>query len=695
MGTLSEEAADELRRLISGIGDATAGMTDLQKATYFAAKAAKAAAEANAEFVKSLGGSISKTASALTSSTPGLAKYSGAVDSAADAASNLAERIPILGAAIAGAIQVFAKLTGMALKQNDALSKTFDSLSQFGAIDAGGFKSVLEDLQKVGGNSENVQYFLDGMKAAGPSLALLGGTAAEGRKKLAEIFGPTLGNTEERIRRFGMTTEEMFKYTGSFIKQQTASGGTLGKTTAQLNTESVRYLDLLNDISRLTGLNRDDLDAARKAQEADVRLQYHLMELRESGAAGEAEAERIQNSLAYVSKTYGKGIGEGMTDMILNNGAITSDKAAAVAQVMGNKGFASINKIIKGNGDLATDLGNFTTEMSPTIRKNFKQFGTTLKLGGEAGLVEMGITREAMSGMLLGASIDTVKANKEKLELEKEGTNARRDVEVKAAQLERKIKKIQEDLIYQFGDKLVPVIGFVTKVMYALTKVMAGVIDWMSKWVPGMKETHLSDMFRDLSDNAEDLKKVETEKLAVEKNIVNNEKKKALLEQVVKKGDDVQGSAVEKKKAQEDALLAIHQANSKLLDDNIIAAADEKDAVKKKLLLVTQQELLQNRQNSYELLIALRTNKLKDFQEKSAKTEEADKKLLLEREKKLLDLKEENTKLGGTEVAEATEKGKQVVGSDDARKKAEEYYGNKISDAEYVIKSNPCGGRCR
>jgi hypothetical protein len=652
-----EELSKALKSLTDSTGDASKATNARAAAEQKAVETAKIAAAAYKNAATGILGGAKELGNAMTSSAAGLEKYSGAVGSVTNTTYGLLAAMGPLGLAIGGLVKLFGMVATASLKQNDALSKAFDQLSEFGAIDTRGFRGVLDDLKAVGGSSENIQFFLEGLRKVGPELGTFGGTAAVGRKALVDVFQKTLqGDTEYRLRRFGVTMEDAFKFTGNYIKQQTLSGGTLGKTTEQLNQESVRYIGNLSDIARLTGLTRDEMEEAREAQLQDARLQLHLQELRASGAKGEAEANRIQTSLAYVEKVYGKSFGDGMRDMILNNGAITSDKAAAVAMSLGNAGFEGINKVVKGSGDLATDLGNMTNDFGPRLEGNFKRLGPAMKAGAMGAMDELGVSVEAYAGMQRAKTIDVKKFIEEREAIEKEGVNARRDTETAIVKQERNVRNAMEDFKFAIGDKLLPAVLGATSIFHSFAKFLAKMIDKFGTYV-GLGKTNLSANFRDLTDNAEDLKVANQELAESNQKAALAQERKAKLDEIAAALTEAgaQGATPrEQGAAAQRAIDKLVQDQEKLSVAKEEAWKKETDATKKEQLMKEKLAADEQRAQYWDIANSMRmagVDRKKEvfdtFMQKQQTVEQEERTKILEREKKILELKEETAKLGG------------------------------------------------
>jgi flagellum-specific peptidoglycan hydrolase FlgJ len=181
----------------------------------------------------------------------------------------------------------------------------------------------------------------------------------------------------------------------------------------------------------------------------------------------------------------------------------------------------------------------------------------------------------------------------------------------------------------------------------------------------GMGGLNLSAQFRDLSDNAEDLKKS------------NEDVVKAAKDEVAAKADvaalaKIQSDAASKPEAERDKFIHAEidkrdreKANALIAQEDELRKAyfAETDMKKKNILnielqnaIIEKNHILGAMDNAFTKGNAKERLERTILAQKKAQADAYDR--ITEKEKELIKLKEENTKLGGTEVAKATEKGK-------------------------------------
>ena len=136
--------------------------------------------------LKSLGSSILGVVGAMKDGKQGASAYNDSINAAADAIDAFASRFGILGKILGTLITAGARYAAEVNKQSDALFDTYKNLSQSGLSDAGGMRSIFDNMQKFGYGIEQLGDMTALLKANSKELAAFGGTAASGTKAFAD-----------------------------------------------------------------------------------------------------------------------------------------------------------------------------------------------------------------------------------------------------------------------------------------------------------------------------------------------------------------------------------------------------------------------------------------------------------------------------------------------------------------------------
>ena len=243
--------------------------------------------------LKSLGSSILGVVGAMKDGKQGASAYNDSINAAADAIDAFASRFGILGKILGTLITAGARYAAEVNKQSDALFDTYKNLSQSGLSDAGGMRSIFDNMQKFGYGIEQLGDMTALLKANSKELAAFGGTAASGTKAFADAAADIQrSEVGKSLQMLGKTPDDINKGMAMFIKNQQTYGvssANINQNLAQKSAEYVKNLDLL---SKLTGESAEGLNAKleeAKAEDAFAATQY---ELKKKAAAGDQAADR-------------------------------------------------------------------------------------------------------------------------------------------------------------------------------------------------------------------------------------------------------------------------------------------------------------------------------------------------------------------------------------------------------------------
>lgn len=203
---------------------------------------------------------------ALLSGTRGFEKYNKSINSAGDAALDFGKSLGGVGT-ILGYIVKGATMVGSAMmKQADDTLKATDELSKMGT--AGAFSA--EQVRKMGTGlglaSDQLDKLVKPVKSLGSSLISLGGNAADGAAKFAELAKVT-SEQRQAYQRLGISQEEQIQNTADYINLQTQQGRQLTeqmKRDGTLRNAAREYTDNLLELAALTG---KDIEAVKKKNE--------------------------------------------------------------------------------------------------------------------------------------------------------------------------------------------------------------------------------------------------------------------------------------------------------------------------------------------------------------------------------------------------------------------------------------------
>lgn len=147
--------------------------------------------------------------------------------------------------------------------------------------------------------------FVDLIKENSSNLALLYGTVNTGTSRISDLSREIRANLIPQFASFGVTTDELNEYLGTYLALQRVQGRQEYLSTAT-STEALRsYTSELDKVAKLTGIQRQELDKAVRAQQADAVLQSYLAGL---APARETEVRTFIAGLKALSPELGSAV---------------------------------------------------------------------------------------------------------------------------------------------------------------------------------------------------------------------------------------------------------------------------------------------------------------------------------------------------------------------------------------------------
>lgn len=457
------EAAEAFQRLANELNPVTEKSKELAEQ---AAKNAKAFKVFGKE-MSDAGASLRKAALNVSDTT---GKYAEGVEGATNAVSNLASNFGFLGKTVGFLVNIFGKLAGGALKQNENLVKSYRALSQVGDLNSD-FKKFGDQIRDAGFSvDQNSDAYVKSITKIAPSLATFSGTLTEGKEKLQAVFEGSLGDAQKQLERFGYSTEEAFERTGFYMSQLAASGGASKKTNEELNKSSRLYMETLVGLSQLTGQQRDELEAKMRSDQTDLRFQIHQRKLREADLGHEAD------NLAGIMAVLPEELREGAKSMIVNQGRIVDDAAAQFYQAVGNKGFAGILNASKQKvEDFPVVMAETSKDLAKILRGRFKTFDEVLKTGNDAGKdFALGIGTYAF--MNRSDLTDVEKINKLMATIRNKNMKNDMDANTDRIKKERQMRNAFEQLEFEISKIMIPALNLFTDTLTSIGAKFADIL---------------------------------------------------------------------------------------------------------------------------------------------------------------------------------------------------------------------------
>ena len=292
--------ADELRILTEAI-QAASGAYSAETAEMRIRRDQEESASAKSKLIKESAARAGQAAvqalgsfsTSLLSTQAGMSKYNSAISGAGNAALDIGKNFGVAGLAIGGFVKLLSMGAELVLKQNDAMIKAYDTLSEFGMT----AKLTTTDILKIGSasgyTSHNLEIFTKNAVKVSTELAALTGSASTG----TEAFGKLTKITQEQrnqYNRLGQSQEKVTQLQTDWVKITVQSGQSLSKNTDQMQKSSLRYIDSMNELAALTGINVEQQQESQRIamQNENFNAYISAQDLKRQRLDEEADAKK-------------------------------------------------------------------------------------------------------------------------------------------------------------------------------------------------------------------------------------------------------------------------------------------------------------------------------------------------------------------------------------------------------------------
>jgi hypothetical protein len=267
--------------------------------------------------LKDLGTSALKYAENLKDGAQGSAVFNDGIKAGADAIDAFASRFGILGRIIGGLATAGAKYAIEVNKQSDALYKSYQDLTRFGQGTASGMSDVFDTMQKFSYGIAELDQMTALLRENAKSLALFGGTVAQGTDVLANTAVQFKDSgLQEYFMRMGVSVDNQNRAIAGYVKQLGMLGQVQGKTQAELTQGAADYLRQMEGLTRLTGQTREEMEQQRAAA---MRVDQFAVTAQKLDKRARDEAYKVVDILSSIDPKLAQGFEEGFSGFLTNS----------------------------------------------------------------------------------------------------------------------------------------------------------------------------------------------------------------------------------------------------------------------------------------------------------------------------------------------------------------------------------------
>jgi len=343
-----EEFKDKTRQVLSGLGSAAQGAREnredfrsLKPAVGAANVALKSMTGALGNGISTLGDVISGLGGVASRFVPGLGKLVGlAAVGVGKGVSALGGMVKEHGKEVVDAATAFMNFS---LDETQRVVGAFQMLSKIGGVTGESFEGMQKAALDTG---LSMDQFARVISKNSQGLAFAGGTVTQGMKAVVDITKASKG-FEDQFLKLGIGFEEQRDLTAQFLSYQRTLTGVNLRDTKGLTEASKAYILQLDELSRLTGMSREE--AAARLQNQGRELRFGAV-LEDAAKRGPQFSAAIGNAAEIIEKRAGPQMAKGFKDIFDN---VSSKEAQLFFQATGGAGPELVN-FLERTGDLAT-----------------------------------------------------------------------------------------------------------------------------------------------------------------------------------------------------------------------------------------------------------------------------------------------------------------------------------------------------
>ena len=440
-----------------------------------------AEARALADSMRSASSAVSSLVNSVGQAGNSFEKMGGVVNQASSSVASFASLFGTVGQIAGGFIKVLGTITGALANQQAAYLRSFDTLSEFGGQIGTSAREVADTFKKLNDqiNPKNLEKFTANLRDVGSDLTLLGTSVLKGSETFAKIVKQSEAE-ETAFRRLGVTQEKYNKYATDYIKLQSALGAGDLSNNKKTKEGTDAYIRSLTELTAITGVQKEQLQAEQKRLALDVKFQARQAELRAQGPEGIARAQRELEIVTTLAAKGGRQVGDAAKEVAIYGRTMTEQGAKTSLQLNGQ-----LEKSVLSYADGSEKLlGRAVSDVGQAGQQFAKNNTQILKFAGEDFL---NATGEQIAGYTQLASVNREFTEKQIRDQEnidnkkKERDTKLEDFDVKAGRTSKDVTTAAELLGKKISNFLLPALD---SAITAIDKFAKKLSFWIDK-IPG------------------------------------------------------------------------------------------------------------------------------------------------------------------------------------------------------------------
>lgn len=264
------------------------------------------------------------------------------------------------------ALKISNDISNAGREMVDAQYKSYSDMAKSGAVADEGMRGVADGAQKLGLNILEMDKYLGLIAGNSGSLAMLGKSAANGRRRFEDI-GEELKSSRGMFKALGMDQDAVNEGQMGYLRLLTRTGQVQQQSAKELAAGVKSYLIEQDALTKLTGTSRKEAEDIKARALADERFRASIDEMIANGdTAGAKNAQDFNAMLEKIAPeraagyraAFGGGYNTKEAQQFLQ---ATNGQADAIIQLSKSIGV--------GAGDLLADELRKNTEMVQPLAK--------------------------------------------------------------------------------------------------------------------------------------------------------------------------------------------------------------------------------------------------------------------------------------------------------------------------------------
>ena len=339
-------------------------------------------------------------------------------DTLGDAAKQFGGVAGVLGVVI----QAAGKVVQAMAAQADAMVKTKDQVSKFGAAFGLSSDQLVAAAHAAGYYSLNMKQLYTAAGKAGGDLLVFSKNMSRGVEAFANMAAVG-DNVLSEFNSLGIPKEELAEYMADYVKYLGSTNIQLNasqKTQAALQKGSLEYTKNILELSALTGKDVDTVKKKQQEAQASLDIQIHYNKLQrqanemrdrdpEGAKALEAQIEREKAIITKMANTFDGATTAAVRNVLATGGSLTEVSAILAAAGIDVREFVRLSKDESLTG--AQAAAKATEVVAQGVDRSMKTVGDAMVYGGDSVGKLFGVSVENLQALARGAkeAVDTQK----------------------------------------------------------------------------------------------------------------------------------------------------------------------------------------------------------------------------------------------------------------------------------------------